>query len=149
MFKVSKILVPVDLSECSRSALTHAVSLADQLGASLDVLLVAEVPAFKTEPRVAKESGTISLRDYALEAAASELDAFLSQLEPAQRRGVSAQIDAGKPRECILERAQRNHYDLIVMGTHGRTGRAHSFAGSVAESVVRSAPCPVLTVRGA
>jgi len=149
MFKVSKILVPIDLSDCSRSALSHALSLAEQFGASIDALLVAEVPAFRNEPRVAKEGGTVSLRAYALEVATTDLDTFLGHLEPAQRERVSARVDAGKPRECILQHAQRDHYDLIVMGTHGRTGRVHSFAGSVAESIVRSAPCPVLTVRGA
>ena len=149
MFKVSKILVPIDLSDCSRSALSHALSLAEQFGASIDALFVAEIPAFRSEPRVAKEGGTVSLRAYAIEVATADLDTFLGHLEPTQRERVSARVDAGKPRECILQHAQRDHHDLIVMGTHGRTGRVHSFAGSVAESIVRSAPCAVLTVRGA
>lgn len=147
MFKVSKILVPVDFSECSRAALYHALSLAAQLGASVDALHVAEVPSFKSEPRIAKESGFTTLREYALEVGQVELDAFLSKLEATQRKAVSARLDAGRARDCILENAKRERYDLIVMGTHGRTGRAHSLAGSVAESIVRMAPCPVLTVR--
>jgi nucleotide-binding universal stress UspA family protein len=147
MFKVSKILVPIDFSECSAAALSHALSLAAQLGASVDALHVAEIPSFKSEPRIAKESGFTSLREYALEAGQGELDAFLSKLDASQRKSVSARLDAGRPRDCILEHAKRERYDLIVMGTHGRTGRAHSLAGSVAESVVRMAPCPVLTVR--
>jgi len=147
MFKVSKILAPIDFSECSRAALAHALSLAEQLGASVDALYVAEIPSFKFEPRVAKEGGFTSLREYAIEAGQAELDAFLGKLEPSQRKNVSARIDVGGPRDCILELAKRERYDLIVMGTNGRTGRAHSLAGSVAESVVRMAPCPVLTVR--
>ena len=147
MFKLSKILVPTDFSDCSRAALAHALTLAEQLGANIELLHVVELPSFKTEPRIAKETGTVSLREYALEAGKTEMDAFLSRLEPAQRARISARLDTGKPRESILEHAHRHNCDLIVMGTHGRTGRAHSFAGSVAESIVRAASCPVLTVR--
>lgn len=145
MFKISKILVPVDFSDCSRAALSHALSLAEQVGAVVDVLHVAEVPSFKVEPRIAKGSGSTSLRDYALEAAGVELDGFLATLEPSQRAKLSVRVDAGRARDCILEQAKK--YDLLVIGTHGRTGRVHSFAGSVAENIVRTAPCPVLTVR--
>jgi nucleotide-binding universal stress UspA family protein len=142
-----KILVPIDFSNCSRAALSHAMTLAEQLGASVDALYVAEVPAFRAEPRVVSEGGSATLREYALEAAQGELDAFMNQLEPSQRKKVSARLDVGRPRDAVLEHAKRDRYDLIVMGTHGRTGRAHSFAGSLTESVVRTAPCPVLTVR--
>jgi nucleotide-binding universal stress UspA family protein len=147
MYKVSKILVPVDFSDCSRAALDHALSLAKALNATVEVLHVAELPQFKNEPRVAGASGSTTLREYALEAGKTELDAFLSGLPASDRASLATTLDAGKPREGILGHAQRARADLIVMGTHGRTGRAHSFAGSVAESIVRSAPCPVLTVR--
>jgi universal stress protein A len=149
MYKVSKILVPVDFSDCARSALTHALSLAAQLGSTLEVLHVAEVPEFKTEVRVAGGPGTTSLREYALEAAKGELDALLGTLAATDREKIKVRLDAGRPRDAILARAKDIHADLIVMGTHGRTGRVHSLAGSVAESVVRTAPCPVLTVRDA
>jgi nucleotide-binding universal stress UspA family protein len=121
------------------------LSLAGELGATVEVLYVVEVPSFRTEPRIAKQSGTTTLREYALENGRAELDAFLSSLEADQRTRVSTALDVGRPRDRILEHAKR--YDLVVLGTHGRTGRAHSFAGSVAENVVRLAPCPVLTVR--
>ena len=148
MYKISKVLVPVDLSSCSRDALTHALSLASQLTAKVvDVLYVAEVPVFKSEPRVVGERGSTSLRDYALEVAEADLAAFLKPLEPEQRGRLSAQVDAGSPRARILEHVKKGGYDLVVMGTHGWTGRAHAFAGSVAESVVRESACPVLTVR--
>jgi universal stress protein A len=145
MYKLSKILVPVDFSDCSRAALSHALSLAGQLGATVEVLYVVEVPSFRTEPRIAKESGSTTLREYALENGRAELDGFLSSLEADQRTRFSTTLDVGRPRDRILEHAKR--YDLVVLGTHGRTGRAHSFAGSVAENIVRLAPCPVLTVR--
>jgi nucleotide-binding universal stress UspA family protein len=148
MFNISKILVPVDFSECSRAALSHALSLAEQHGATIEALHVAEVPSLRGELRVATESGTTSFREYALGAAQIELAGFLSGLSSAERARISSRVEVGRPRERILDRAEHERYDLIVMGTHGRTGRAHLLAGSVAESVVRSAPCPVLTVRG-
>lgn len=149
MFKVSKILVPVDLSSCSRTALDHALTLGAQLGASIQTLYVTEMPRFRSEPRVASERGPISLKEFALQEAEAELAAFLEPLDPAQRSKISTKLEVGSPRDCILAYAKREGCDLIVMGTHGRTGRVHSLAGSVAESVVRMAPCPVLTVRDA
>jgi nucleotide-binding universal stress UspA family protein len=147
MYKVAKILVPVDFSSCSRSALSHALSLGAQLGAALHVLHVTDVPHFKKEPRVAAEHASVSLREYALEEAQVELEAFLNSLEAKDRDKLASSIEVGSARSCILEQAKRGAYDLIVMGTQGRTGRVHALAGSVAESVVRLAPCPVLTVR--
>jgi universal stress protein A len=147
MYQVSKILVPIDFSKCASAALAHATSLATQLGASIEALHVAEVPEFKTEPRIAGAAGTTTLREYALEVAKAELDTFLAAFPAADKAKIAIKLEAGKPREAILARAKETKADLIVMGTHGRTGRAHSLAGSVAESVVRTAPCPVLTVR--
>jgi nucleotide-binding universal stress UspA family protein len=149
MPKISKILVPVDLSSCSRSALNQALWLASELGASVQVLYVTELPRFRTEPRIASENGNVTLRDYALAEAKAELAAFLEQSAQGQAEKVSTRVDVGSPRESILGHAKREAFDLIVMGTHGRTGRVHALAGSVAESVVRMAPCPVLTVRDA
>lgn len=143
----SKILVPVDFSNHSRTALAHALSLAGRFDASVEVLHVAEIPAFRTDPRVATPGGSQSLREYALGDAKAELEAFLEGLSPGERAKLSLHVEAGKPRDVILDRARRGSHDLIVMGTHGRTGRPHSLAGSVAENIVRTAPCPVLTVR--
>lgn len=147
MYKISKILVPVDFSSCSRSALAHALGLAGELGATIHVLYVADVPQFRKEPRIASERGATSLREFVLEDAGEELSAFLDTLSAQERSRFSTSVDVGSPRACIVDQAKRGGYDLIVMGTHGRTGRAHALAGSVAESVVRSASCPVLTVR--
>lgn len=150
MAKFSKILVPVDLSSCSQSALNVALSLASELKASIHVLYVAELPRFRTEPRVASETGDVTLREYAVREANNDLAAFLAPISAELRGRLQATtVDVGSPRERILGHAKQDGYDLIVMGTHGRTGRVHSLAGSVAESVVRLAPCPVLTVRDA
>jgi universal stress protein A len=108
---------------------------------------VAEVPEFKSEPRIEGAGRANTLREYALELARTELDTLLRALPAADREKLGVKLEAGKPRDAILARARDTEADLIVMGTHGRTGRTHSLAGSVAESVVRMAPCPVLTVR--
>jgi nucleotide-binding universal stress UspA family protein len=146
MYKIGKILVPVDFSSCSRAALEHALAIAQTVSAKVDVLHVIEIPYFREEPQVTSSSGTASLGDYALAAAKAELDEFLGQLPADSRSKLTAYVAVGRPRDTILEHAGKG-YDLIVAGTHGRTGRAHSFAGSLTESLVRSATCPVLTVR--
>jgi nucleotide-binding universal stress UspA family protein len=147
MYKISKILVPVDFSSCSRAALEHALSLSSVHGASVEVLTVAEVPVFRQEPKVSGDGGATTLREFAERSAKAELDAFLAGVPAEQRSKLATSVDVGRPREVILERAKRGGVDLLVVGTHGRTGRAHSLAGSVAESLVRSSSCPVLTVR--
>jgi nucleotide-binding universal stress UspA family protein len=149
MSKISKILVPVDLSSCSRTALDYALSLGAELGAKIQVLYVTDLPRFRAEPRVAVSGGSVTLREYALGEARAELGAFLEQLDAAQRARITTAVEAGSPRDGILAHAKSEGSDLIVMGTHGRTGRVHALAGSVAESVVRMASCPVLTVRDA
>jgi universal stress protein A len=145
MFEIRKILVAVDCSTCSRTALEHALALAAKHQASVDILHVAEVPQWKPEPRVTSAEGELSVNDYAVKTARREVETFLRAVPGAPN--FELEVAAGQPREVILDRAQRGAHDLIVMGTQGRTGRVRSLAGSVAESVVRGAPCPVLTVR--
>jgi nucleotide-binding universal stress UspA family protein len=145
MRMIKKILVAVDFSPCSRAALKQALSLSEQLGGSVDALHVAEVPTFRREPRVASAEGLSTLREYALQEGKAELAAFLTELPPDLRSRVQPRVQAGRPRDVIIAAAA--DYDLLVMGTNGRTGRAHSLAGSVTESVVQVAPCPLLAVR--
>jgi nucleotide-binding universal stress UspA family protein len=149
MFKIRKILVPVDFSACSRQALEHALSISELTSASVDLLHVWEPPHFEGHaPRLTVEGEPTSLSEYAVNVARAEMSNFLTGLPPEVLTHVSQIYDVGAPRERVLERA-RHGYDLIVMGTHGRTGRQHALAGSVAESTIRLAPCPVLTVRAA
>jgi nucleotide-binding universal stress UspA family protein len=139
MYRIEKILVPVDLSACSRTALEHAVSLADELRASLDVMLVWQSP------------GTARVIDVPASApseAAKDLHAFVASAQQPTRATLSQRVTVGEPRQRILEEASAGGYDLIVIGTHGQTGRLRMIMGSIAEQVVRAAPCPVLTVCG-
>jgi nucleotide-binding universal stress UspA family protein len=134
---VQKILVAVDGSECSRAALEFAGKLANGLGASLDVITVVEDRA---GARVNHE-GTEAA------AAREELHRFVQTVR-LDGSAISESLAFGKAMEGIVSKAEREGCDLIVLGTHGRTGRPRSLAGSVAESVVRTASCPVVTVRG-
>jgi nucleotide-binding universal stress UspA family protein len=132
------ILVPVDGSPASVAALEHAAALAEDGGARVDVLHV-EAPEVLGSPLSPSTRGEIQR---ALDEAVDRASARL----PGR---VSRRTAHGDPLRTILETAGGGGYDLIVMGTHGRIGRLHSMLGSVAEGVVRNAPCPVLTVRDA
>jgi nucleotide-binding universal stress UspA family protein len=124
---ISRILAAVDLSSCSRAALEFACRLAAPTRASIQVLLVAK----------AGEEGAL----------AKELRAFVSSVVETRDLSVTERVEAGDARERIVAVAESSEADLIVLGTHGRTGRPRSLAGSIAESVVRTASRPVLTVR--
>jgi nucleotide-binding universal stress UspA family protein len=148
MYEIKSILVPVDFSTCSRAAFDRAMALASQLGgARVTLYHVAEVAPALAGLRLAERSGATTFGDHALAIAKAELETFLGQLGSAWRAKPDVKVEPGRPRECILREAKEGGYDLLVMGTHGRTGRVHALVGSVAESVVRMAAIPVLTVR--
>lgn len=149
MARVTKILAPTDFSEHSRRALDYAVFLARTFGAELTVLHVFEPPVhFGPEMKVQVGDGTTVLLSEFLERQALEaLQSLTQQLEADTELRVSKRLMHGNPVEAILQAAKEGPYDLIVLGTHGRTGLSHLFAGSVAERVVRLAPCPVLTTK--
>jgi nucleotide-binding universal stress UspA family protein len=132
---VRRILVPVDLSSCSRAALEFAYSLGSALGASLEVLFVHQ-------PSDGAAFGTKEAK-----ATRQELHRFIEAAELDASVPVNERVESGDARERIVTIAKNDDFDLIVIGTHGRTGRPRSLAGSVAESVVRTADRPVLTVR--
>ena len=135
--RLKRILVPIDFSSHSMNALRYARELAQQFGAQLLLLHVIEPLQFITVADVYDEQRRLS-------------DAALAHLgEDLTRQGVKAQlvVEAGVPSHVIAATGERSGVDLIVIGTHGRTGLAHVVIGSVAERVVRTATCPVLTVR--
>jgi nucleotide-binding universal stress UspA family protein len=138
--KVRSILVPVDFSKPSLDALPHAHALARQYKAQLALLHVIE--PFHPDMLI---DTTRSQRDAPV--AAHER---LGKLADATKRDwpkTGRELRAGHPVDVILAMAKRTNADLIVMGTHGRTGFRRAFIGSVAERVVRQAPCSVLVVR--
>ena len=131
---VERILVAIDFSLCSLTALEYAEELARSLGAEL-LLLHAE-----GSPAVGSVMAALSHA-----AAERELERTVQHLRAHQLEARSL-LRPGSPPEEVLKAAEDERASLIVMGTHGRTGVAHLLMGSVAERVVRGAPCPVLTV---
>jgi len=140
------ILVPVDFSEHSDTALRYATMLAQRVGGSIELLHVVEDPfvsgAWSSE---AFTPNIPELLDRVIADARVRLDA-LQSASASEAVGLTTNVVTGRPAHAIVERAQSGAFGLIVMGTHGRTGLSHLVLGSVAERVVRTAPCPVLTV---
>lgn len=140
--RVSRILVPTDFSECSVAALDYAVALAKPLNA--DLILVHVIEPF---PYNVIEG--LTFVDYGARLT-SETQALLDRLSKRALReklSVATHLTGGIPFREIIDMAKREKADLIVIGTHGRTGFSHLITGSVAERVVRLAPCPVVTIR--
>jgi len=146
--QITRILVPTDFSDTSDAALSYARTLADSLGASLHLVHVFDDPY--GDALVAEMNASVyeSMRATEMTQARRRL---LRRLPPADRKQFQAStaIVTGAPAEAIVDYAADRGMDLIVMGTHGRSGFAHLLLGSVAEQVVRTAKCPVLTVRSA
>jgi nucleotide-binding universal stress UspA family protein len=142
----ARILVPVDFSSASTAALATATRLARDLGAGLVLLHVTvEAPLYSEPPFSGRR-----IRDVyrgAAEWARRRLDE-LSRRARVAGLDVRTDVRAGVPHREIVARANAVRAGLIVMGTHGRGGVERSLLGSVADRVVRTAPCPVLTVRG-
>jgi nucleotide-binding universal stress UspA family protein len=145
--RITHILVPMDFSPASDAALAGAKDLADRYGARLSLMHVVTDPKatgfWTAELYVPALPET---RDRFLREARERLENLLTA-EERTRVNVTIVAKIGAVAEEIQNFARENHVDLIVMGTHGRKGLAHLFLGSVAEGVVRSAPCPVLTTR--
>ncbi len=139
-----KILVSTDFSEASDYAVKYAVGLAKQLGASLVLLHAYEIPlltlpgsAAALAPEIVQKIVTAS-EDALRERAAGLRDSGVP---------IETMLKTGDARQTIVAVASFIHADLIVMGTHGRTGLSRVLIGSVAENVVRTATVPVLTVK--
>lgn len=146
MTNLKTILVATDFSDCSQRALECARALADAFGSSLHLLNVVSEPL--SEPWESYSPGAAFLdRVRKLENDARDrMRAMASANERAARPAVLAAA-WGDPAEQILKYAQEHDVDLIVCGTHGRRGLNRLAMGSVAEQIVRWAPCPVLTTR--
>lgn len=149
MQKVNRVLVPIDFSPGSRAALDYAAYVAESFHASLDVLHVWEVPHFVGMDLMLQLPNIESqpIDTFVRSQAEKELADFVAAGHFNEELPVKQRLEAGDVDAVILQIAQDEQYDLIVMGTHGRTGLAHLLMGSVAERVVRQAPCPVMTVR--
>lgn len=144
MITIQNILVPSDFSECSDAAIRYGIELARKFDATLHLLHVVQDPM--TMPWAAEGLAVPMLE--VLGPWQKEAEARLTALVPAADRGrVRVSSTVASPYPEILRFAEHENIDLIVMGTHGRGVVSHLLLGSIAEKVVRRAPCPVLTVR--
>jgi universal stress protein A len=141
---IRHILAPTDFSDHSKRALSNALELAQTFGATLSLLHVIEPSPYLGE-FTPPTMGTDLLGDLEWQATA-ELARVLPDAQGATIE-VTRAVTIGSPPRKIVETAEAAHVDLIVMATRGRTGLSHLVMGSVAERVVRTAPCPVLTIR--
>jgi len=137
------ILVPTDLSEGAEQALDYACELGHRLDAQIHLLNVISIPALGV-PELGVALTATMIDDLVL-GSRDALDR-LAQARSTANLG-QVMVRTGDARDVIKQTAQELGIDLIVMGTHGRRGLTRALLGSVAESVVRSAPCAVLTVR--
>ena len=142
-----RILVPTDFSPTSDAALEYARILAAKFGSSVQILHVIDDPTAASEfvPDGFAPS-TDGIRTALLDQAHTRLERVMNLVDRS-RHHAHAEAVLGLPAQSIIDYATATGTGLIVMGTHGRTGLAHLLMGSVAEQVVRTAPCPVLTVR--
>lgn len=149
MIAIKHILLPTDFSEFSAEAVNYACAFAERFGAELHVLHVIHELAASIPEAVVELAG--SLENYMEEAELRALEKLGTVLDDdwCQGKRIVRATRQGSPFLQIVEYAKQNEIDLIVMGTHGRSGLSHLLIGSVAERVVRYAPCPVLTVRPA
>lgn len=142
--RLTRLLVPLDFSPASQKALDYALALAGRCGsASLHLMHVVE-------PRpecFGGEMGPVWLPDEDLAASCEHQLAALAQQSALPGVPISSAVHLGRPAAGIIAVAKESQADLVVIATHGRTGLKHLLLGSVAERVVREAPCPVLVVR--
>jgi len=143
-FQVKRILVPIDLSDCSKKALQYALPLAKQYSAGLTLLFVVLPPAYGTGEYSGIEYAQL---EASLKAGGEKELAKLAENEASSEISIDTLVRVGSPAMNIIEAARNLPADLIVISTHGRTGLKHVLLGSVAEHVVQYAPCPVFVVR--
>lgn len=143
MITIKRILVPTDFSDQGKTALMYAVAFADQFGAAVDLLHVLEpVPPGALLSYVSLND----LKQGMHTDAEKQMEELHTEWED-YAFPVTKIVVEGHPFVEIIKHAKQSNADMIIMGTHGRGAVAHMLLGSVAEKVVRKAPCPVLTVR--
>jgi universal stress protein A len=143
-FRIKRILVPIDFSECATKALRYAIPLAKQHGADLELIHVISSPAYGYG-----EYGPIWTGQLEADLAPGSKKALqkLAETEIPREVPFKVEVRVGAPHLEITQFAQSEQVDLIVISTHGYTGLKHVLLGSTAEHVVRYASCPVLVVR--
>ena len=147
--QITHILVPVDFSVHAEGAIEFAVTIAQRFGGTVELLHVVEDPF--VSGAWSAEAFTPNIPELLNQMTAGAQRRLDSMTAAAADKGIplTTKVVTGEPSHTIVEYANAGAFDLIVMSSHGRTGLTHLFLGSVAERVLRTAPCPVLTVRAA
>lgn len=144
MISIKNILCPVDYSVYSEMALTYAIEFAEKYYAKLYLMHVLDIRVYDInnpdlyDINIVDEETLAKLRERLLRCVTEDTRGKIA---------VEALLIQGVPFTEIIKASKEYKIDLIVIGTHGRTGISHAIMGSVAEKVVRKAPCPVLTIR--
>lgn len=146
MISIKKVLVPTDFSEFSQRAMRYGCEVAKRFEAELHVLNVVE----DTYPLVPEPGMMLPTAAHYLQELTESSKKSIEKFPQADWAGgltITRKVVTGAPFLEIIRYAREQNVDLIVIGTHGRSGLVHALMGSVAEKVVRKSPCPVLTVR--
>lgn len=146
MIEIRTILAPTDFSSHAEAAVRYACALAEKFGATLHLLHVLnEVVPVGPDPMLA----AVMPPEFYKESEQAAGEALTRLLDPSwgQPASVETAVRWGVPVDTVIDYARLLKVDLIVVATHGRTGLSHVLLGSVAERIVREAPCPVLTIR--
>ena len=146
MIAIRRILVPTDFSDNSNAAIRFAAELADKFGAEIVLLHVVQDLALVLPDAVMPTPVATPNLDDMIASAKAGIGNVVAALGLA-RLNPKSEVRVGAPATEIVAAAGDLKADLLCISTHGRTGLAHLLLGSVAEKIVRHAPCPVLTVR--
>lgn len=146
MISIRRILVPTDFSDCATKAVRYAAELAEKLGAELVLLHVVPDTVLALPDAVMPAPAPLSELNVLMEAGKSGLANLVAALK-LEGHSPRQEVRIGAPEHEIPAAAKDLGADLVCVGTHGREGLSRVFLGSVAEQLVRHAPCPVLTVR--
>lgn len=146
MIKIEKVLFPTDFSEHSKHAFSYALSFAKEYGATLYMLHVVEDIQYLANAYMFDVPMMPSFADME-QNRLKEMQEFIEREVADSSITIEKIIRHGRPFIEILHVAREENVDLVVIATHGRGGLEHALFGSVAEKVVRKAPCPVLSIR--
>ena len=147
MAKIRKVMMASDFSPASRAAFVRAVELAKANRATLLLMHAVTLPPPTLGGEYIPPQTWDRIEAASRGAAQKQIRTLVTKARRAGVRAVSL-IMAGSPYEVIVRAARSKRADVLVLGTHGRTGLPRFFLGSVAARVLATAPCPVLTVRG-
>ncbi|MEI7695413.1 MAG: universal stress protein [Chlorobium sp.] len=142
MFKIHTILCPVDFSDASRKAVQYAKEFASSMGSRVHLLNVVEPRPMAVDITM----NYIPLEGDLQNAAKEDLQLVLLEFQQAGLK-VDSSIEIGNPSDVILDKSRELDVNLVIMGSHGKKGLSRLIMGSVAETVVRKANCPVLIVK--